>query len=84
MSTHSGIPLAWLDVLPLRTLLQVEFALAVEHVQMHHRMQELAAAVAFTTSGCTCDVSVFINDGEEFFAVIFHCIRVLKVMNRHS
>ena len=38
VSAHGGIPFAWLDVLVHRAFLQVQPALIVENVQVHHRV----------------------------------------------
>ncbi len=45
MTSTRRIPFARLYVLPFRSSLQIEFALAVEHMEMNHRMQNLASAV---------------------------------------
>jgi hypothetical protein len=40
MSAYTGVPLAWLYVLPFRSALKIYFALAVEYMQMYHGMQQ--------------------------------------------
>jgi hypothetical protein len=40
MASHSGVPLAGLDILPFRTLLEVNLTSRVEHMEMNHRVQQ--------------------------------------------
>ncbi len=84
VSANSGVPFTWLYVFPFRTFLQIEFPLTIEHMQMHHGMQKLSATMALATCGSTCYVAIFINDGEKFFLIIFHFMKVLKVRNLRS
>ena len=70
MSAHGRVPLTGLDVLPRRALLQIQVAAAVEHVQVHHGMQQLAAAVALAARGGSHDIPVLVYHGKHFFLVV--------------
>ena len=66
MTAHGSVPLAGLYLLPHGALLQVEFALAVEYMQMYHGMQEHGTIVALGTCGLADDIAGRVNEGEEF------------------
>ena len=57
----------------MRTLLQVKFAPAGEHMQVHHGVKAFAAIVAFAACGGSDDVPLFIHEGKHLFPVIFLC-----------
>ena len=66
MSAHSRVPLAGLDVLPVGTLLQVEFAGGIEHMEVYDRVQPESAAVAFAARGRT-HLQPFVVDQRQHF-----------------
>ena len=66
MTAHGSVPLAGLYVLPHGALLQVEFAFAVEHMQVHYGMQEHGTIVALGACGLADDFASRVNEGEEF------------------
>ena len=68
MTSNGSIPLAGLYLLPHGALLQVEFALAVEHMQVHYGMQEHGAIVALGACGLANDIAGRVNEGEEFLS----------------
>ena len=70
MSATCRVPFVGLDVFPVRSLLQIEVATAIEYVQVYYRMEHLAAIVGFTACDLTEHVAVFVDDGKEFFFVI--------------
>ena len=72
MSSHGGVPLAWLNVFPHGAKLQVELSLAVENVEVHYWMEQLGASVALASRGCACYVAFLIDYGEHLFVVVFH------------
>ena len=45
VTAYGRVPLAWLNVFPLRPFLQVEGTLGIEHVQVDHRMKQHGASV---------------------------------------
>ncbi len=66
------VPLAGLDVLPLRPLLQIYVATCVEDVQVDNGMQQVRAAVALAAR-CLSDYrSLSIDDGEQLLLIVFH------------
>ena len=73
VSSYGRVPSPRLDVFPLRTLLQVKFAPAVEHMQVHHRVKSFAAMLAFAACGGSDDVPLFIHEGKHLFPVVFLC-----------
>ena len=66
MTAHGGVPFAGLYGLPFGTLLQIQLSLAVEHVQVHHGMQEHGTIVALGACGLANDIAGMVNEGEEF------------------
>ena len=72
VSTHCGVPPIRLNAFPCGPMLQEDVAALVEDVQMHHRMQQFAAIVAFVACGFSRNVAVSIDKGEEFVLVVVH------------
>ena len=72
MSANGCIPFAGLDILPVGTLLQIEFATAVENMQVDNRMQQFASVVTFASCSGSRDIPFFVYDGEHFFVIISH------------
>ena len=67
---YGRVPLAGLDVLPRRALLQIELACRVEDMQMHDGVQQLAAAVALAARGRARRPSLHVYYGEHLFLII--------------
>lgn len=72
MAAYSSVPLAGLDVLPPGALLQIQFATAVEHMQVHHRMQQHRASVALAASSAAHNLPIFVHYGEYLGIIVFH------------
>ena len=70
MSSTCRVPFVGLDVLPGRTMLQVEFSPAVKYMQMHHRVQYFASIMSMSSTDGTEDVSLFVDDGKLLFLVV--------------
>ena len=70
VSAYGRIPFPRLYVFPFGTLLQIEFATRVEHMQMHHGMQQLAPIVALTARSGSYDIPFFIHHRKHFLIVV--------------
>ncbi len=64
------VPASGLDVFPCRAFLQVELALRVENMQVHHRMQQHRPAVAPGPRRTPHRPPFGIDDGEKFLLVL--------------
>ena len=62
MSAYRRIPFARLDILPQRALLQVESSLGIKHMQVHYRVQQLAAIVTLPARSASYHTSLLINE----------------------
>ena len=51
MSAYGCIPLAGLNILPRRALLEIDFATRVEHMEMDDGMQQMGTIMANATGG---------------------------------
>ena len=77
MSAYSSIPFAGLDILPFGTLLEVDFSLTIEYMQVDYWVEEFASIMTFATGSCTDDITVLVHDGEHFFVIVlFHLYRI--------
>ena len=56
VAAYAGVPLARLNVLPLRTLLQIYLALRIKHMQMNHRVQQPRTVVTLATGSGAYDL----------------------------
>lgn len=72
MATYSGVPLAWLDVFPLRALLQIELATRVEDMQVDDGVEQARATMALATSGRAYDTTRLVNDWEYLLVIVVH------------
>ena len=63
-------PFARLYVFPFGTLLQEQFSLAIEYVQVDYGMQQFASVMAFAPCRRSGDIAFLIYDGEHFFVVV--------------
>jgi hypothetical protein len=79
MTAHGSIPLARLYGFPLRTFLQINVALGIEHMQMDYRMQSLRTVVAFTTCSRPDYIALFVDKGKEFVVIVVHEMRRLSL-----
>ena len=70
MPAGGSVPFPGLDVFPRRTLLEIETALTVEQVQVHHGMQNPGAVVCLATADAASHIAVFIDDREAFELII--------------
>lgn len=70
MSSHGGVPLAWLYILPQGASLEVQFASGIEDMEVYYGMEEHRTAVALTTCGGAYDSAFFIDEGEYFLLVV--------------
>lgn len=66
-------PFSGLDILPFGTALEVYVPVVIDNVQMDHWMEYLAAIVGVASGYCTEEVAFFVNDGEQFVSIVFHC-----------
>lgn len=82
MPTHCGVPPIRLNAFPSGTMLQEDVAALVEDVQMHHRMQQFAAIVAFASGGRTGDASLLIHKWQTFVVVVVHDFSDLQKKQR--
>lgn len=64
MTAYGGVPAPGLNIFPHGTLLEVDFSMAVEDMEMDNGMEDLGAIVGTATSDGAKDVALFINDGE--------------------
>ena len=71
MSAYGRIPFAGLDILPVGTLLQIQLALGVKNMQVHHGMQQHTAAMALATGGGGKDVALLVHYGKHLLLVVF-------------
>lgn len=72
VTAHGGVPLVGLNVFPCRSMLEIELSLAVEHVQVNHGVQYLAAVVGVSAAYCAKDVPVLVHYRELFVRVVSH------------
>ena len=72
MSTTGCIPLIRLDILPRRTVLEIQFPLTIEYMQMNHRMQYLASIMGMTSGNGTQDIAHFIYYRKFLVLIICH------------
>ena len=72
MSTNSRVPFVRLNVLPCRTMLQIYVSLAVEHMQMNNRMQNLTAIMSMTTCHRSNYVAILVNYRQLLIRIISH------------
>ena len=80
VTTYGCIPFARLDVFPVGTFLELDFALAIEYREVHHRVEEFASVVAFATGSCTDDIALFVHNGEHFLVIVLlHKIKIIVV-----
>lgn len=79
MTTYGSIPLAWLDVFPCRTLLQIDIATSIEDMKVDNGMKQARAAMALSASGLADYRACFINYGEYFPLVVLHYQMTWKV-----
>ena len=80
MTTYGCIPLAWLDVLPVGTFLEIDFALRIEFMQVYYRMKQLASVVTLATGSSTDDIALFVYDREHFLVIVlFHKSKIIVV-----
>jgi hypothetical protein len=70
MTAYGCIPFAWLDILPVGTLLEIDFALRIEYMQVYYRMKQLASIVTFATGSGTDDIALFVHDREHFLVIV--------------
>ena len=73
VAAHSGVPLARLDKLVNGTLLQIDVAIGVEHVQMHHRVKQSAPRMTLLSGGFAYHISLFVNNREYLFLLKVGC-----------
>ena len=72
VSPDGGIPFVGLYVFPRWPVLKVKLTLAVEHVQVDHGVQYLAAVVGMATAYRPEYVAVLIHYGELFVWIVSH------------
>ena len=77
MPAHTGVPLARLDLLPLRTALQVALATGIEHMEVVRRMEQTATVMTLATGGRAHHRAVLIDQRETFLAIVFHTLLLL-------
>ena len=65
MTANGSIPLAGSDILLHRPFLQIQSAIGIEHMQMHHGMQCHRAAMTIFPRSATYYATFFINKGEQ-------------------
>jgi hypothetical protein len=71
MASNTGIPFAWLDILPFWALLKIDLATRIKHMKMNHRMEQLGTAMAFTSCCYSNHMAIFIYNWKTFFLIIF-------------
>ena len=71
MTADCSIPLVGLDVFPRGALLEVEVALGVEDMEVDNGMEQFAAVVTFASCSGRDDISLFVNNREHLFVIIF-------------
>ena len=77
MPAHTGIPLARLDILPLRTALQIDLATGIEHMEMDHRMEQTGTVMTLATGGRAHHRAILIDYRKTFLAIVFHTLLIL-------
>ena len=73
MTSACGVPFSRLDILPFGTALEVYVPVVIDYVQMDHRVEYLAAIVGVASGYGAEEVAFFVNDGEQFVSIVFHC-----------
>lgn len=53
--------------------MEVYVPVVIDNVQMDHWVEYLAAIVGVASEYCTEEVAFFVNDGEQFVSIVFHC-----------
>lgn len=74
MPAYCRVPLARLNILPFRPLLQIHVALLVKYMQMYHWVQQLRPAVTLATRSPAYHRPRFIYHGENLLLIIFHIV----------
>lgn len=74
MSAAGRIPFVGLDILPCRTMLEIEFTTAVEQMEMNDGVEDMRSVVSMSTAHGSENVSRFIDNGKLFVLIIFHCV----------
>jgi hypothetical protein len=70
MPSYSRVPLARLDILPIRALLQIQFAFGIEQMQMDHRVQQSRTIMALAASCRAYGISVGIHYREYLLFIV--------------
>ena len=73
MPSNSGIPFVGLNVFPLRTVLKIEFSLAVENMKVNYGVENLAAIVGMTATYGPEKIAVLVYDGKLLVFIVLHC-----------
>lgn len=73
MTSACGVPFSRLDILPFGTALEVYVPVVIDYVQMDHWVEYLAAIVGVASGYGAEEVAFFVNDGEQFVSIVFHC-----------
>ena len=73
MTSACGVPFSRLDILPFGTALEVYVPVVIDNVQMDHWVEYLAAIVGVASGYGAEEVAFFVNDGEQFVSIVFHC-----------
>lgn len=74
MSADSGVPLPWLNILPVGTALKIEVATAVEYMKMDHGVENLAAVVGMAARDGSENVARLVDDRQLFVWIISHYV----------
>lgn len=70
VAADGSVPLSGLDVLPLRSLLQIKSPIRIKHMEVYDRMKQHAPPVTFSPRRLPDNLPLFIYHGKLFPAVI--------------